>query len=403
MIELVAPAGNLEKLKIAFRYGADSVYCGGKEYSLRAQADNFSLEEIAQGTGLAHDLGKKVYITVNIFAHNRDLKGLPDYLHQLKDIGVDALIISDPGIINIAQHGVPEMPIHLSTQANTTNAESVRFWQTQGVKRVIVARELSCDEITEIIKNTDTDLEMFVHGAMCMSYSGRCYISDFLTGRNANQGDCTHPCRWEYQVSESSRPGEYFPVEEDDRGAYFFNSRDLCLIEHLPDIARAGVKAVKIEGRMKTIHYIALVVRAYRQALDAYGKDPDSYRLDPGLLNDLKSVTHRQYTSGFFKGRPGQELYNRDADYEKPVEFLGKVENVSGRKAVIDVRGKFSVGDTIQVIRPVRERDFIQPVTALYDAEDALVTTTKPNTRVLMVFDEEVAPGDLIRKYRIIN
>lgn len=398
MIELVAPGGNLEKFKIAFLYGADAVYCGGKQYSLRAQADNLTLDEISEGTGLAHGLSKRIYITVNIFAHNRDFDKLPEYLHQLKDIGVDALIISDPGIIQLAKKETPELPIHLSTQANTTNAQSVQFWEAQGVKRIILARELSRDEIAKTSKNTAAGLEMFVHGALCMSYSGRCYISDFLTGRNANQGDCTHPCRWEYSVSESSRPGEYFPVEEDSRGAYFFNSRDLCLIEYIPDIARTGIRAVKVEGRMKTIHYIALVIRAYRQAIDNYTKDPGEYRLDKGMLDDLKSVTHRQYTSGFFKGRPGQELYNWDADYEKPVEFLGIVENVSGCQAVIGVRGKFSVGDQVRIIRPDRKGDFIQQVITMHDAEDAPVNTTKPNTKVLITFDQEVAPGDLIRK-----
>ena len=269
-VELLAPAGNWEKMEIALRYGADAVYLSGQFYGLRASAGNFSQKELAEAVDYVHGLGKKIYVTVNIFAHNTDLNGVPQYLAQLEDYGVDAIIVSDPGIIMLAKKYAPRLTIHLSTQANTTNWASTSFWKEEGIARIVLSRELSLSEIKVIAnRNPDMEIEAFVHGAMCMSYSGRCMLSSFLTGKSANHGECTHPCRWKYYLMEEKRPGEYMPVLEDDRGAYIFNSKDLCMIEHIPELINSGIDSFKIEGRMKSIHYVATVVKAYRQAIDS--------------------------------------------------------------------------------------------------------------------------------------
>lgn len=289
-LELLAPAGNLEKLKIAVIYGADAVYLGGENFGLRAGAKNFTLKQLAEGIKFAHDRGKKVYLTLNIIPHNEDLVGLPEYIAKLKGLDLDAIIISDPGVLKIVKNIIPEMEVHLSTQANTTNYVAVNFWYEQGVGRIILARELSLEEIKEIIKKSPPDMkiETFVHGAMCISYSGRCLLSNYMVGRDANKGDCAQSCRWRYYLMEETRPGEYFPVDEDEKGAYFFNSKDLCMIEHLPSLIEAGISVFKIEGRMKSSYYVATVVKAYRQLIDSYLLKPNEYFCDKKWLDEIK-------------------------------------------------------------------------------------------------------------------
>ena len=304
--ELLAPAGNMEKLKVAFAYGADAVYIGGKRFGLRAFADNFTPEEIKEGIDFAHRIGKKVYVTMNIFARNEDFNGMEEYIRYLKRVGADAVILSDPGIIELVKKTEPDLEIHLSTQASTTNYHSALFWHKIGVKRIILARELSINEIRQIRDNTPESLELeaFVHGAMCMSYSGRCTISNYLTGRDANRGECTQPCRWRYYVVEEKSPGQFMPIEEDDRGTYLFNSRDLCMLEHIPELVKTGLSSLKIEGRMKSVYYIASVVSSYRKELDKYLNNPSEYRLDPKNMEELRKVSHRPYTTGFILINP---------------------------------------------------------------------------------------------------
>ena len=353
--ELLAPAGNMEKGKMALLYGADAIYLGGKLFGLRAFANNFSLEEIAEMAEYAHSLGKKVYVTVNIFAHNEDIDRLPDYLRGLQQAKVDALLISDLGVWSTARQVVPDMPLHVSTQANTTNYATVQAWEQLGAERVVLARELSLAEISEISEKTSVELETFVHGAMCISYSGRCLLSNYLAGRDANQGACTHPCRWKYSVMEEKRPGEYFPVYENERGTYIFNSKDLCMIEHIPDLLEAGIDSFKIEGRMKTALYVATVARTYRKAIDDYLESPEKYQENmPWYLEQIKSCTYRQFTTGFFYGKPSEEtqIYDNNT-YEKGYTYLGIVgpKNEKGMYRV-EQKNKFSVGEQIEVMKP---------------------------------------------------
>ncbi|GAW94214.1 peptidase U32 family protein [Calderihabitans maritimus] len=353
--ELLAPAGNLEKLQMAVLYGADAVYFAGKRYGLRAFAGNFTREEIRKGVDFAHRHGAKAYVTVNIFAHNRDLNGLPSYLEELAEDGVDAIIISDPGVWRIVRRTVPQLPVHLSTQANTTNWSSVLFWQEQGIKRVVLARELSLQEIQEIRNRVELELEAFVHGAMCVSYSGRCLLSSFLTGRSANRGECTHPCRWKYHLVEEKRPGEYLPVLEDERGTYIFNSKDLCMLEYIPELVAAGLDSFKIEGRMKSVHYVATVVKAYRQAIDAYISNPEGYRLDPQLMEEVRKVSHRKYTTGFYFGRPGAEDHRYTSSaYLRLYDFIGVVQEYDPVKGMawVEERNRFQVGDVVEFTGP---------------------------------------------------
>lgn len=369
--ELLAPAGNLEKLKAAVIYGADAVYLGGKQFSLRAGAGNFEREELAAGLEFAHRYGAKVYVAVNIYAHNPDLDALPAYFNRLYEMGVDGVIVSDPGVISIVRQTTPDLPIHLSTQANTTNWLSARFWQGQGVKRIVLARELSLEEIKQIASRVDIELEIFVHGAMCMAYSGRCLLSNFLTGRDANRGDCAQPCRWRYYLMEEKRPGQYFPLEEDNRGTYFMSSRDLCLIEYLPQLIDAGVTSLKIEGRMKSLHYVATVVKSYRQAIDRYFANPDAYTFDQSLLDEISKVSHRDYTTGFIFGRPGIEAQSdKSSQYRRDYRFVGVVKGYDhlSKTADVEQRNNFAVGDTIEVLQPKGE-NFIFTVKEIYDAE----------------------------------
>lgn len=369
--ELLAPAGNMEKCKIALRYGADAVYLGGKMFGLRAFANNFSIEEIAEAAAYAHGLGKKVYVTVNIFAHNEDLARLPDYLLELQKAGVDALLISDLGVWNVARQTVPEMPLHVSTQANTSNWAAVQAWKALGAERVVLARELSLEEIREIGARTDVELEAFVHGAMCISYSGRCLLSNYFTGRDANKGACTHPCRWKYSVVEEKRPGEYLPVYENERGTYIFNSKDLCMIEHIPDLIDAGIDSYKIEGRMKTALYVATVARTYRKAIDDYLESPEKYEANmPWYLEQIKSCTYRQFTTGFFYGKPSEEtqIYDNNT-YEKGYTYLGIV-GAPNEKGLyrMEQRNKFSVGEQIEIMKPNGD-NVLATVLALVDED----------------------------------
>ena len=355
--ELLIPASSLEVLKIAVIYGADAVYIGGEAFGLRAKAKNFSMEEIREGIAFAHAHDVKVYITANILAHNGDLDGVREYFAELREIKPDALIISDPGVYMIAKEVCPEIERHISTQANNTNYGTYRFWYEQGAKRVVSARELSLAEIKEIRANIPDDLEIetFIHGAMCISYSGRCLLSNFFTGRDANQGACTHPCRWKYSVVEETRPGEYMPVYENERGTYIFNSKDLCMIEHIPELMESGIDSFKIEGRMKTALYVATVARTYRRAIDDYKQSPELYREHMAWYQEqISNCTYRQFTTGFFFGKPSDEaqIYDNNT-YVKEYTYLGIVgeQNEEGLYR-IEQRNKFSVGESIEVMRP---------------------------------------------------
>ena len=355
--ELLIPASSLEVLKIAVIYGADAVYIGGEAFGLRAKAKNFSMDEIREGIAFAHAHDVKVYITANILAHNGDLDGVREYFAELREIKPDALIISDPGVYMIAKEVCPEIERHISTQANNTNYGTYRFWYEQGAKRVVSARELSLAEIKEIRANIPDDLEIetFIHGAMCISYSGRCLLSNYFTGRDANQGACTHPCRWKYAVVEEKRPGEYLPVYENERGTYIFNSKDLCMIEHIPELMESGIDSFKIEGRMKTALYVATVARTYRRAIDDYKQSPELYREHMAWYQEqISNCTYRQFTTGFFFGKPSDEaqIYDNNT-YVKEYTYLGIVgeQNEEGLYR-IEQRNKFSVGESIEVMKP---------------------------------------------------
>ena len=355
--ELLVPASSLEVLKTAVIFGADAVYIGGEAFGLRAKAKNFSMEDMKEGIAFAHEHGVKVYVTANILAHNRDLEGVEEYFRELKEVKPDALIIADPGVFEIAKRICPEIERHISTQANNTNYATYHFWHTLGAKRVVSARELSMQEIKEIRANIPEDLEIetFVHGAMCISYSGRCLLSSYFTGRDANQGACTHPCRWKYAVVEEKRPGEYLPVYENERGTYIFNSKDLCMIEHIPDLLDAGIDSFKIEGRMKTALYVATVARTYRKAIDDYLEDPKLYEEHmPWYRTQIASCTYRQFTTGFFYGRPDEntQIYDNNT-YVKEYTYLGIVGEVDAEgRCRIEQRNKFSVGEQIEIMKP---------------------------------------------------
>lgn len=359
--ELLIPAGSLEVLKVAVDYGADAVYIGGKNYGLRAKAGNFTIEEMHEAADYVHAHGAKLYVTVNIFAHNEDIDGIKAYFHELKETGleekIDAFIISDPGIFTLAKEILPGIEIHVSTQANNTNYLIYDFWRKQGATRVVAARELSLKEIKTIREHipADMEIEAFMHGAMCISYSGRCLLSSYFTGRDANQGACTHPCRWKYAVVEEKRPGEYLPVYENERGTYIFNSKDLCMIEHIPDLLDAGIDSFKIEGRMKTALYVATVARTYRKAIDDYLEDPKLYEEHmPWYRTQIASCTYRQFTTGFFYGRSDEntQIYDNNT-YVKEYTYLGIVGEVDAEgRCRIEQRNKFSVGEQIEIMKP---------------------------------------------------
>jgi putative protease len=355
--ELLIPASNLEVLKTAVMFGADAVYIGGEAFGLRAKAKNFSPEDMREGIKFAHEHGVRVHVTANILAHNYDLEGAKEYFKELKDIGPDALIIADPGMYSLAKEICPEIERHVSTQANNTNYLTYKFWYEQGAKRVVTARELSLEEIKEIRKNIpdDMEIESFIHGAMCISYSGRCLLSNYFTGRDANQGACTHPCRWKYAVVEEQRPGEYLPVYENERGTYIFNSKDLCMIEHIPDLIDAGIDSFKIEGRMKTALYVATVARTYRKAIDDYLEDPEKYKASMDWYKaEISKCTYRQFTTGFYYGKPTDEAQIYDSNtYINEYIYLGIVDEVDGEGyAHIEQRNKFCKDDVIEIMKP---------------------------------------------------
>ncbi len=373
-VELLAPAGSLETLKTAVLYGADAVYMGGGSYGLRAKAKNFTPEEMKEGIDFAHAHGVKVYITANIFAHNTDFVGMRDYFLEVKALGADGLIIADPGVFSVAREVVPDMELHISTQANNTNLHSARFWASLGAQRIVMARELSATEIKEIHDNLpeDVELEAFVHGAMCISYSGRCLLSNYMTHRDANHGECAQPCRWGYHVVEQTRPGEYMPVEENERGTYIYNSRDLCMIEYVPELIESGIYSFKIEGRMKTPLYVATVVKAYREAIDTYLSDPAAYEAKKAyFLEEVGKASHREFSTGFYhhKPTPEDQTYGHNS-YVRNYEFSGMVcdYDTTTQMVTIEQRRKFSVGDTVEFLLP--KGDFItHTIDAMWDEE----------------------------------
>ncbi|WP_026884310.1 peptidase U32 family protein [Clostridium akagii] len=353
--EILAPAGNLEKLKAAIDFGADAVYLGGSKLNLRAFADNFEVEELKNGIIYAHERGKRVYVTLNVFPHNEDVIGLEEYLKELYDLHVDAIIVSDPGIIMTSREVVPNLEIHLSTQANNVNWKSAIFWYKQGVKRIVLARELSLIEIGEIRKNLpeDCELEAFVHGSMCMAYSGRCLLSNYMTGRDSNRGQCAQPCRYKYNLVEEKRPEEYFPIIEDEKGTYIMNSKDLCMIEHIPELLESGINSFKIEGRMKSSYYVASVVKAYREAVDSYFEDPKNYTFNSKWMDYLLKPSHRRYFTGFYFGEDNKQYYE-SSSYIRNYDIVGIVESYdpkSGR-AIIKQKNKIFEGDKVEVLKP---------------------------------------------------
>lgn len=400
--ELLIPASSLEVLKTAVMFGADAVYIGGDAFGLRAKAKNFSPEEMKEGIEFAHAHGVNVHVTVNILAHNYDLDGVEKYLYELKDLEPDALIIADPGIFMKARRICPEIDIHVSTQANNTNYETYNFWHDLGAKRVVAARELSLNEIKEITSKIPDDLEMecFIHGAMCISYSGRCLLSNYFTGRDANKGACTHPCRWKYAVVEEKRPGEYLPVYENDRGTYIFNSKDLCMIEHIPELVDAGVDSCKIEGRMKTALYVATVARTYRKAIDDYFESEEKYRANmPWYLDQISRCTYRQFTTGFYFGKPSEEaqIYDNNT-YVNEYIYLGIVDELDNRGyAKFEQRNKFSVGDVIEIMKP-DGTDVEAKVNAMY-AEDGTPVESCPHSKQIIYADLSQKP----EKYDILR
>ena len=400
--ELLIPAGSLDVLKTAVVYGADAVYLGGEAFGLRAKAKNFTNEEIKEGIAFAHERGVKVYITANILAHNNDLPGVEQYFEELKEIRPDALIISDPGVFAIAKKVLPDMEIHISTQANNTNYGTYQFWYQLGAKRVVSARELSLAEIREIRDRIpeDMEIESFIHGAMCISYSGRCLLSNFMAGRDANQGACTHPCRWKYSIAEETRPGEYMPVYENERGTFIFNSKDLCMVEHIPEMIEAGIDSFKIEGRMKTALYVATVTRAYRKAIDDYKKDPALYTANLEWYRaEIAKCTNRDFTTGFYFGKPdaSAQIYE-NSTYLKNYTYLGTVEAVDERGfARIEQKNKFSVGETIEVMKPDGQNLPVE-VRGL-NGEDGEPRESAPHPREILYVDL----GILVEEYDILR
>lgn len=400
--ELLAPAGDPEKLKVAVMYGADAVYLGGRHFSLRAGAGNFSGVEMTEGIKFAHERGVHVYIALNIFARNDDMNCLPEIVESVMRSGADGVIATDPGLISVILTLFPGLKVHLSTQANTTNWAAARFWQEQGVSRIVLARELSLAEIMVIRERVKAELEVFVHGAMCISYSGRCLLSNYLSsGRDANRGDCVQSCRWRYALVEEKRPGLYLPLEEDKRGAYILSSRDLCLIDHIDALAGAGVDSFKIEGRMKSVHYLATVVGAYREAIDACYANPGSYRADPAWLAEISKVSNREYTTGFFFGNPGEGGQHYGGEiYRRRYSFVGLVQEYDCKTGLahVEQRNHFAEGDEVEVITPVG-RPFVQKITAIYGEDMArLKAAPHPQQKVLVPLDRAVPPYAMLRK-----
>jgi hypothetical protein len=403
-IELLAPAGDLEKLKIAIEYGADAVYFGGQMFSLRAGAGGFTKEDMIEGLEFAHERGKKCYMTLNIFAHNEDIKPLTEYLHSIKELPIDAFLISDPGIMALIKDIIPNAEIHLSTQANMTNYATANFWYNMGLKRLVLARELSLVEIEELMKNIPEDLEIeaFVHGAMCISYSGRCLLSNFMADRDSNRGRCAHPCRWKYALQEEKRPGEYYPIEEDERGTYIMNSKDLCMIEHIEDLAKSNIASAKIEGRNKSIFYLAIVIGAYRRAIDAYyeGRYDDAEKEQ--CLIELSKASHREFTTGFYYEKADEDAQNyKSSSYVREYSFVGMIKGYDEETsmAIVEQRNKMLIGDTVEIFGSDC-RAFEQTITEMYDLEtgEALKSAPHPQQMLKIKVDRPVKVNYMMRK-----
>ena len=401
--ELLIPAGSLDVLKTAVIYGADAVYIGGEAFGLRAKAKNFTTEDMKEGIAFAHERGVKVYVTANILAHNEDLAGVEQYFEELREIRPDALIISDPGVFAIARRILPDMEIHISTQANNTNYETFLFWYGIGAKRVVTARELSLEEIRQIRDRIpeDMEIESFIHGAMCISYSGRCLLSNYFVGRDANQGACTHPCRWKYAVVEEKRPGEYLPVYENERGTYIFNSKDLCMIEHIPEMIEAGIDSFKIEGRMKTALYVATVARTYRKAIDDYLESPEKYRENMEWYKaEIGKCTYREFTTGFYFHKPESDAQIYDSNtYVKNYTYIGTVEEVCGDDSfLMEQKNKFSVGESIEIMKP-DGRNIPVSVEEICDEEGVqMESAPHPKQRLKVRLSVSPEPYDILRR-----
>lgn len=404
--ELLIPAGNPEVLRVAVDYGADAVYVGGEDFGLRAKADNFSIEDMAKAADYCHERGVRLYIAVNIFAHNHDLEGIRLYFEKLKKVAGDALIISDPAVFMLAREILPDMEIHISTQANNTNYGIYQFWYGQGARRVVSARELSLKEIREIREHIpeDMEIESFVHGAMCISYSGRCLLSHFLTGRDANQGACTHPCRWKYNVVEETRPGEYFPVEEDERGTYIFNSKDLCMIAHIPELVAAGIDSFKVEGRMKTALYVATVTRTYRQAIDDYLKDPALYegRMEY-YKEEIGKCTYRQYTTGFYFGKTDSDAQVYDNNnYVKNYTYIGTVEKTDDRGCLCFIqRNKFSVGESLEAMLFDGTNEIVTVKGIWNEKSESVASAPHPKEPLRVDCGRKLPVGTILRRQQV--
>lgn len=399
--ELLAPAGNMEKLKMALLYGADAVYLGGKAFGLRAFGGNFTNEELQEAVDFAHKLGKKIYVTVNIFPHNSDIAKLPAYLTFLNEIKVDAILVADLGVFTLAKEYAPDVELHISTQANNTNWAAVNAWGELGASRVVLAREMSLEEIKEIREKCSVELEMFVHGAMCISYSGRCLMSNYLTGRDANRGSCAQPCRWNYALVEEKRPGQYFPVLEDERGTYIFNSKDMCLLPYLPDVIASGVDSLKIEGRMKSVHYAASVVKAYREAIDSYFAAPEQFEVKKEWVEELDKVSHRAYTTGFYYGRPTEkdQIYGTSS-YTQTSDFVGLVLDYDEKTgfATVEQRNNMKVGQEIEIFQP-HLAGYRQILQEMYNDEgEAIQVAPHPQQIVKIRMDKPVESYGILRR-----
>lgn len=407
-VELLAPAGNLDRLKMAITYGADAVYAGGEAFSLRAAAKNFSRDDLARGIEFAHARGKKMYITANIIPHNKDVDAFPKFLEEMNELGPDALIIADLGAFMLAKEYAPDIPVHVSTQANNVNYRSVQAWHDLGAKRVVLARELSLDEISEIREKISPELELeaFVHGAMCISYSGRCLLSNYMTSRDANQGECAHPCRWNYSLVEQQRPGEYMDVFENERGTFIFNSRDLCMIEHIPELIKSGITSFKLEGRVKTEYYVATVVKAYREAIDSYLDNPEKYTFKTKWTDELKKVSNRHYTTGFYLGKPDSDaqVYG-SSSYIRTYEVVAMVDGYdeSTGETILSQRNRFFVGDELEIVPP--KGDFIPYTVESMKNEDNEEISSAPHAQqiIKMHLPERFPERTMLRKKRNEN
>lgn len=401
--ELLAPGGSLEKLKTAIDYGADAVYIGGDAFSLRVAAENFSVEEMKEGLKYAHDRGKKVYLTANIIPHNCDIEQFESFIKEIRPLGFDAVLIADLGMFDLMRTLAPEIPIHVSTQANNTNYMTANMWHKLGAERVVLGREMSFKEIAEFRAHIPEDLELeaFIHGAMCISYSGRCLLSNYMTGRDSNMGACAHPCRWNYSLVEEKRPGEYFDVEENERGTFIFNSKDLCTIEHIPELVKSGITSLKIEGRVKTAFYVATVVGAYRREIDRYFEDPENYTFNKAELEELCKVSHRPYTTGFYFGKPGADAQVYEtSSYIRDYELIGIVKSYDEKtgRMTITQRNRFFEGDEIEILQPMKPVLSMR-AEAMTDEEGQPITVAPhPEQVVTMNVPEPVVEGAMLRK-----